>query len=106
MTFDEVRKIKEMTSLATIGMTTEELRLYFDQGATDMERRIAEIRKKRGIELETVNNSGTSNPFQKKEHGFIRGAEYYVHLTTTKTEDNAGHSITVNEPAENYDSNE
>jgi len=53
MTINEVRAIRERTSLETIGMNTEELRRYFAQGATDIERQIADIRKKRGIAFKT-----------------------------------------------------
>jgi len=106
MTINEVRAIREKASLETIGMTTEELRQYFAQGANDIERRIADIRKKRGIALESINNSDTSKLLQKKEDGFIRGAEYYAGLTTAKADENAGYNIAVYESLEDYDSND
>ena len=84
MTVDEIRAIREKTSLETIGMTTEELRLYFAQGATDIERRIAEIRKKKGIATNPQTNDNTREPVLKNTHGFIRGAEYYANLSKAK----------------------
>ena len=77
MTVDEIRAIREKTSLETVVMNTVELRLYFSQGATDIERRIAEIRKKKGISTYLYSNDNTSESIQKNTHRFIRDAEYY-----------------------------
>ena len=65
MTVDEVRAIREKTSLETIGMTTEELNQYFAQGAADIERRIAEIRKKKGFATYPQSNDKTNEPIRK-----------------------------------------
>jgi len=96
MTVDEIREIREKTSLKTIGMTTEKLRIYYAQGATDIERRIAEIRKNKGIATFSHSNDNTSEPIQNNTHGFIRGAKYYANLTNTKTD------MAVHENPEDY----
>ena len=106
MTVDEVRAIREKISLETINMTAEELCLYFARGANDIERRIAEIRSKRGITLESSNDVSTEKSKQKNEHAFIRGVEYYANLSKTNASANAGSNIAVHESTESYDSND
>ena len=59
MTVEEVRAIREKISLETVGMTTDELHAYFAKGAVKMEKRIAEIRKEKGIVLKVAKNSET-----------------------------------------------
>ena len=50
MTVDMVREIREKTSLETCGMSADELHVYFLEGASRIEKRIAEIRKEKNIE--------------------------------------------------------
>jgi hypothetical protein len=102
MTIDEIRAIREATSLETIGMTTEELHQHFARGATDIERRIAEIRKKRGIVVEPSRRDSADKQSQRNEHAFIRGAEYYANLTKANADANTGNNMAVHEPKENY----
>ena len=94
MTIDEIRAIREKTSLKTMGMTTEELQAYFAKGAADIEMRIAEIRMKNSIAINSHSNEPTSRPVRKNEYGFIRGAEYYANLSKANT------SMTVRENPE------
>jgi len=105
MTINEVRAIREKTSIETIGMNTEELRKYFAQGATDIERRIANIRKERGIVFKPPNNNNTNKSMKKKEHGNIYNNECFANLAKTNTNVNTGQGISVHELTENYDSN-
>ena len=86
MTVDEIRAIREKTSLETIGMNTEELHLYFAQGARDIERRIVEIRKEKGVAIYPQSDDNASEPVHKNTHEFICGAEYYGNLTKAKTD--------------------
>jgi len=101
MKVDEIRAIREKTSLETIGMTTEELRIYFAQGATDIERRIAKIRKKKGIVIESRSPGSASKSLQKNEHVYIRGAEYYSRLSSIKADN--GRNTMVQEAVDDYD---
>ena len=106
MTINEVRAIKKKISLETIGMTTEELHQYFAQEAADIERRIVDIRKKRGITFGPISNSKTSKLIQKNEYAYKRGIEYYDNLSKTDVSFNSGNNIAVHESTENYDNND
>jgi len=103
MMIDEIRAIREKTSLETIGMTIEELRQYFAKGAAEIEGRIVEIRNKKGIVMESSWNDDTGKTKQKSEHAYIRGAEYYADLSKVDANSNAERYMTVSEPTENYD---
>ena len=96
MTVDEVRAIRESISLEIIGMNSEELRAYFAEGAEDIERRIAEIRRKKGIAIFPQNKDNTSEQVQKNTHAYVRGAAYYANLSKSKTD------IAVHENTEDY----
>ena len=96
MTVDEIRKIRESISLEIKGMNPEELRAYYAEGAEDIERRIAEIRKKKGIAIYPQSNDNTSEPLRRNTHGYIRGAEYYANLSKAKTD------MAVHENPEDY----
>jgi hypothetical protein len=54
MTITEVRAIRERQSLETVGLTTEDLRAYFAEGAGEIQRMIDETRKEREAELATT----------------------------------------------------
>ena len=56
MTVEEVRAIRERKSLETTNMTAKELRAYFAEGADKAEKRIAEIRREKGIEFKPASN--------------------------------------------------
>ena len=96
MTVDEIREIREGISLEIIGMNSEELRAYFAEGADDIERRIAEIRRKKGIAIYPQSKGKTNEPIQKNTYGFVRGAAYYANLSKSKTD------IAVHENPEDY----
>ena len=96
MTVDEIREIRESISLEIIGMNTEELRAYFAEGADDIERRIAEIRRKKGISIYPQSKDNTSEQVQKNTHGFVRGAANYANLSKSKAD------MAVHENPEDY----
>ena len=68
MTVEEVRAIRNNISHETIGMSTEELRIYFRSKAIGVEQRIAEIRKKRGIVFEPPIDGSSGKQSHKNEH--------------------------------------
>jgi len=106
MTVDEVRDIREKTSLETINMTVDELRLYFAHGATDIESRIVKIRKIKGIILDSTCDSVINKAKHKNEHAYIRGAEYYANSSNTNVNVNTEQGVSVHEPTENSSGND
>jgi hypothetical protein len=61
MTVDEVRTIREKISLETARMNPDELRAYYADGAAKAEKRVAEIRKEKGILFQSATDNTAKN---------------------------------------------